>query len=164
MLNAIAVIMVRILAAYVLFQALAGLAMVAGFSFSAETDEAARLAMIATVVIYSTGFVVGTLLWAFSRRMARRISEGLADQQQTINAEDLVAAGSFLIGLFWFATGVPDVLSSLYSYFSLFRQGFPVQFGGGLLISSLASMLLGLLIMVGHRRIVCLFRFIRRAG
>ncbi len=129
MVFAIATVIIRIFAIWMIFQGLSSLVILMQSGFS-------ELAPLIYMVIL---FVLGLLiLWRADRLVPFFVNKMDGDEKSSKpQTEEIVSAGSFLIGLYWFIAYLPQVFMDLYLKFFVADTIYFLQFDAyiGLVIS-----------------------------
>ncbi len=162
MINAISIMIARGLAAMFIVWAfsdiIAWLGAIERISTGYQTNE-----LYAGLIANGSLLVFGVLLWISPKAVGARLRSGIIKDEASDTADDFVAAGSFLIGLYVIALFMPDVIRSL-AYLDLtdqYSSGFGVT--GYMLVGQLLPLLFGVFMVAGSPLFVRLFRFIRKA-
>lgn len=154
---ALSTLVVRLLGAYCIFAGIYTFVEYAGIfgRIGNPTDPETHWSMTLGLYVYAGLGVFGATLWIFARYVSVFLTGPSAPADQPIEPDDLVLAGSFLIGLYWSATHLPEAL-----YLSLYYSG----------VSGLSEEVslpwlnvgLGVGMMFGARLIAGMFRSLRK--
>ena len=165
MINAISVVMVRILAVYILYQALLPMTIVvlAAFSYGEAFQDlygTLGLAFGLHIGLLMTGLAV----WFLAPRIARRLRGDFEEpSEDKFGPEELVGAGTFLIGLFLVAYHLPDVVISGVLIAMLEDTGTGLISQSTTLARTVVFTVAGAAMMIGSNSVVRLFRWVRSA-
>lgn len=158
MTSALSTLVVRLFGAYCIFT---GIYVAADYFASfgqnnSVVDPETGWHMLIGIYAYATLAVTGLGLWIFARRLSGVLIGRPTSVDQAMEAEDLIAAGTFIIGLYWAATHMPQ---AIYLEFVL-RE----QFGDPETALPWINVAVGIAMMIGMRPVVSLFRILRTLG
>ena len=156
MINSITIVLMRILAAYCLFWAV--MSGVLYFDLLHQPSSAPGADTASgwfAVVFFSVMAIAAIFLWAAARLLAGWVIAGIPDTQDTMTVDGAVAAGSFLIGLYYVIDSLPNTFLMM---MGASKSTLPYLF------SAWAPIVLGLLVMIGAPALMRLFRWLRRAA
>jgi len=107
MTQAISTVLVRLFAAYWMITAFSYLAVDVSTLKQLIGLDVGEGSMMFSNVYYASLGIMGALIWWFSIPIARLVSGEATNEERKIEAEEIVASGSFLIGLYWLGPIAP---------------------------------------------------------
>lgn len=156
MITSITIVLIRILAAYCLFWAIMSGVLYFDVLHQPHSAPVENPASGWFAVLFFFVMAVGAIvLWVAARLVARGVIVGIPDSQDGMTVDGAVAAGSFLIGLYYVIDSLPNTILMM---MGASRSTLPYLFGAW------APIILGLLVMIGAPALMHLFRWLRRAG
>lgn len=154
-----AILMIRIFAAYLMANTLSQFAYGTALYFNTEMDVPVWL----VTGYYTVQFLVGLVLWIKAAWLARR---ALPDMEQnehpSITAQDIVASGGVLIGMYWLGTGLLVLFNTTYRRLTHPEVAYPVWIIDGSLVQQLSLPLFGLCLILFSGGLARLFTRLRR--
>lgn len=154
---ALATLLVRLLGAYCVFTGVYTFVEYADhFSrVGSVTDPDSNWSMTLGLYVYAGLGVFGVALWTFARFVSAFLIGPPAPADQPIKPDDLVSAGSFLIGLYWSATHLPEAIYMSLYYSEAYARSLEVSLPW-------LNVGLGILMMLGAQLIATMFRSLRK--
>lgn len=159
MVKDIATVLIRMLAAYLVFSFLysAFWTITQTLTHGPAYVEGAQMARFLHTSFLAAQLACGVVIWVFAPTLANFAAKDAGGEIGEINSPDIVEAGSFLIGLYWLLSSLSSV--PFYTSASLSPDG---SLDLGSLSYPTVSIVLAALVMVGARRIGRLFVRLRR--
>ncbi|MFN3230690.1 MAG: hypothetical protein ACE363_00875 [Alphaproteobacteria bacterium] len=164
--HAITTVLVRLFAAYVIFQGVAGLASYVSMLFVSSSSEWSVGPAAILIPLMSATLLFGIMLWIFARPMATwAIGEATPEAKQ-IDPGHIVGAGTFLIGLWWVGQGLWLSASLLALVVSNAPSGSDIAYPIPLdqYVRGPSALIIGLLLIVGSGRISKIYKWLRTSG
>lgn len=161
--NNLALVGIRLVAIYMMvtgINAVVGIGSAMQMMQAAPEDTPFLIVQTAGIALPLLG---GIVLWLFARRLARLISRDTNPAKDIICEHELVAAGTFLIGLYLAFSSIPPLYASVSHYFAL-DYGWDSSSTVETIKRWSLHLGLGLVLMLGHRFFVRAYYFLRRAG
>jgi hypothetical protein len=161
MTQSITIVLVRLFAAYCMLTAFTHSWQIMAMIQQASSDNQAALA--GANLPWVTMGILGALLWWFSIPVTRWVSDSPTALEGKVSADDMVAAGSFVIGLYWVVDALPQAISLTISLFQTAPYLGPVSSNFYVMefMPVWAQAIIGLFIMVGCRNLARIFRSMR---
>ena len=160
--NNITVISLRVLSIYLVVsgvEALGGISL--AFSMEASDSEIPFVALQYLSVVLP--IIVGIVIWFLSKRIGNLVSRDLDSSGDLLTEESFVRAGTFLIGLYLFTSRFVLMFAAYLRYYGL-EYAMESNTVLWAFVLKFAEVVLGLLLMAGHRALAKLFIWLRYAG
>jgi len=117
----------------------------------------------ATSFYVITSIILGVLIWLMSKPLAIFATAGLPEVNKQVGSESIIASGTFLIGLYWSVSSLPNAIYTTFyinSNYSIGEHDYVTE----ILFSSWLSGITGLIVMLSSFRIAGLVGKIRKMG
>lgn len=156
------VVGIRLMAAYFVFSGLAFSGEVL-LPLLGETTTPQLEYYQSTSFYVLTNLIAGILIWFIAKPLATFVTAGLPDAKKKIETESIIASGTFLIGLYWTISSLPNAIYTTFYINSSYVPG-DLSYLNEILFSNWLSGLTGLIVMLGSYRIAWLVGKIRKMG
>ena len=165
MINSITIVLIRILAGLCFFNVLSGLPLALSTlsNLLSYDDGGGEFFGWTILMVITVQLTVGVLLWVQAKRIAASLNAGVPQDETAINIDQIVAAGSFLIGLYWVVVNIGGAITRMISAYKNSNDWFMQQGYLEILLSAWLPIVIGLALMAGSGAIARLFRWVRRA-
>jgi hypothetical protein len=161
--EAIGALIIRLLMITLLIQ---GILFLPNIIFALQDYDAAQPYQLLNIIQTIVMIIGSILVWAFALKIVRLIAPNTTDEpiSMEISGHDLIAMGTFLIGLYFLVSHLPRAVAYTFVEFCLFTETRADRFQSGLtrdLISSWLIVLLALLIAFRPKDLAKLFGYLR---
>lgn len=162
MTQAFPIILVRILAAYLIFTASPQLGELIGLITHGPITLQSSYLSLRTLMLMPL-LILGVFLWKKSIRFSTILGGlkvlGPLDRPST----DMISAGSFLIGLYWFAEWIPETLIQSAKWINVvFTSEIGLHYPS-YVVSLWTTLIIAILLMGGSRKAFAVLHHLRRA-
>ncbi|ODB93622.1 hypothetical protein A3194_02755 [Candidatus Thiodiazotropha endoloripes] len=160
--NSIAIIGLRIISIYQIvigINAIAGMGIALPIVNSNFKEELSTLQLLSIAMPLLSGIVI----WLLSVPISKFVINNKSTEVKLINDVSIVAAGTFLIGVYMAFSQLPTMYFVMGKYNELEYGMESTSIITALKLSSI-SFVIGLLLMIGHRFFVEVYKWLRRAG
>jgi len=160
--NSIAIIGLRIVSIYLI---VIGINAIAGMSAFLTVMEPGLKESYSSLQLLSVAipFLTGVILWLISVPISKYVANHASSDLISINEINLVAAGTFLIGLYLVFSTIPTLYAVLLQYRELEYAMDKTQVVNAIRLSS-SELVVGILLMAGHKFFVRAYSWLRSAG
>jgi hypothetical protein len=160
--NSIAIIGLRIISIYLI---VTGINVIAGISAAITVMEPSLKESYSALQLLSVAIplISGIIIWLISAPISKYVATHSNTDAIAINEVNLVAAGTFLIGLYLVFSTIPILFSVISQYRELEYAMDKTSVVSAIRLSS-SKLVIGIMLMAGNKFFVRAYRWLRSAG